>query len=58
LSPTALGRHVELLIEDPSLHEDMRQRALKATRNRSNAKVVENILAAADDRETTSESTS
>lgn len=58
VSPTALGRHVELLIEDPSLREDMRQRALKATRNRSNAKVVENILAAADDRETTSESTS
>jgi len=39
-----LSQHISMLVNDSALRKDMRMRALNATRNRSNSKIVQRIL--------------
>jgi spore coat polysaccharide biosynthesis predicted glycosyltransferase SpsG len=48
ITPAALAHHVEVLLGDRSLRASMRTRMLSAVRDRSNRRIVMDILAAAE----------
>lgn len=48
VDPGTLAEHLKLLIEDKRLREDMRARGFQAVRDRSNKRVAESILKAAE----------
>lgn len=48
VDPSTLAEHLRLLIDDKRLREDMRARGFQAVRDRSNKRVAESILKAAE----------
>lgn len=48
VDPSTLAEHLKLVIEDKRLREDMRARGFQAVRDRSNKRVAESILKAAE----------
>ncbi len=48
ITPSALAKHLTVLLGDTRLRESMRARMLSAVRDRSNRRIVEDVLAAAE----------